>query len=275
MSNALETSLPNIERIVRANDAIRKSEEPHREHRRQLEELARKQAVQQAIEAKHESEEVKDDLLLDDIYPKVNEIVVTKGSTFTHRGYSTVFRGVAHVLPQSYKFTVRGAKLIHRALGLIPATALLMQEDWAELARTDLIEIAKQEETRISKREAENAEVIAALRNEIIACIEGQFTYTRTDNGQAQLLVKSYRSLYLHLANKLRENTRIRGVRLTKLVHEAITAQIRWSPYWEPLMAADLKRAEEREIEFLDAKSKRKFEKRKTSGNKHLDKIKH
>jgi hypothetical protein len=40
-------------------------------------------------------------------------------------------------------------------------------------------------------------------------------------------------------------------------------------------MAADLKRAEEREIEFLDAKSKRKFEKRKTSGNKHLDKIKH
>lgn len=261
--NALDSRF-NIESCVRANDARRSNELPHREHRLAQENALREKAIAQARLEKEEAESCKDDMILDDIVPKVNEILLTKGETFIHRGYSAVFRGVAHVLPHSFKFTARGAKIIHRALALCTPTALQMAEEWKAEAEADLIEIARQEEERNNSRRAEDAEVVSSLRQEIAAIIANRTTYTRTDNQEVQLLAKSYFGLFGHLSGLVLDNTRVRGPRLVRLVHDAMIAQIQWASHWEAQMARAVKRAEAREAEFL----KRRQQERPTKQQK-------
>ena len=250
-----------IESCVRANDARRSNELPHREHRIAQENEAREKALAQARLEKEESESCKDDMILDDIVPKVNEILLTKGETFVRRGYSVVFRGVAHVLPHSFKFTARGAKIIHRALALCTPTALQMAEEWAAEAAADLIEIARQEDERNQSRRLEDAEIVSNLRQEIALIIANRTTYTRTDNQETQLLAKSYFGLFGHLSGLVLDNTRVRGARLVRLVHDAMIAQIQWASHWEAQMARAVKRAEVREAEFLKRRQQERPEK--------------
>ena len=259
--NALDSKL-NVNRVMRASDAILASTAPHREHRRAIEEQRRQEAIAQARLAVEETEACKDDLVLDDVYPKVAAVISSKGEPFVRRGYAVVFRGTAHTLPETLKFTERGTRIIHRAFAMIPATALLLETDWAEAAKQDLIETARQEQERNIARRAEDAELIGNLRQEILHCIINKVTYIRTDNGEEKLLARSYMALYKHLIGILVDRTRVRGLRMTKLIHEAMIQQIQWAPSWEGHMARDMKRAEEREIEFIERNRKNKAERR-------------
>jgi len=69
-------------------------------------------------------------------------------------------------------------------------------------------------------------------------------------------------ALYKHLLGILIDRTRVRGLRMTKLIHEAMIQQIQWAPSWEGHMARDMKRAEEREIEFQERNRKNKADRR-------------
>ena len=259
--NALDSKL-NVAHIVRASDAILASTAPHRERRRAIEEQRRQEAITQARLAAEETEACKDDLVLDDVYPKVAAVIGSKGDAFIQRGYASVFRGTAHVLPEHLKFTARGTRIIHRAFAMIPSTALLLETNWAEAAQQDLIETARQEQERNTARRTEDAELIGNLRQEIIHCIITKATYKRTDTGEEKLLARSYMALYKHLLGILIDRTRVRGLRMTKLIHEAMIQQIQWAPSWEGHMARDMKRAEEREIEFQERNRKNKADRR-------------
>ena len=247
MSNALEAAMPNAAKVSKAVTNIRLVENGHREFREKQEAARREAAIKADRQAREEVEAYLDDETVDAMIPKIIEVLSMK-PWLVGKGYNLTVRNVAHLLPEKLHFTVRGLKILHRALAMTPGLALLMAETWKVDVEVDLRAAATNEEERKVRNaqiENENAEIVAILRGEIVNCLRYGTSYN-SKGGEPKQLVRNYSALFHHLRNGIN----IHGLRAVKLIHEAMNAQLDWAPHWEAFMLETTEKAQIRENEF-------------------------
>ena len=247
MSNPLKSlHVPRIAAAVARTLEQQKQHKEYKEHR--IEEQSSKDVEDMSVE-----------LAAIEILPKA-EVIIANNQTIVERGYFVTHRHIGHLLPEQFKWTVNGVRIINAVLEKIPVTAPYMAK-WASLIAQHLDEAKIEEERnreRKAKYEADNIEVLQEVSEEIVRLFKAQSPMRR-----------NYKQLFNYLLHGMRGF--FRGARGVRIIHQAMRKQIQHIDAWELWMQNDLEAAILRDDEFHAARRAR-FEENKRLHKETQDK---
>lgn len=178
----------------------------------------------------------------------VAELAFARNFNVVDSGYEASYRYIAYLLPQDYKWTVAGAKIINTLLKQIPVTANVYGS-WSEAVAKHMEQVQKEEQERKQRRreyDENNEKMFNVLLDEL----------ERMREVNAKEL-SDYRILLAYLRNGLPRF--YRGARGVKLVNAALRA---FAPeaaveYTDEMLEA-VSEAEARDREFKQMQEQRK-----------------